>query len=66
VLEWYRVLDLQVGADMAQIKTSYRKLMRKYHPDMHAASPQKQKAATELSMRVTTAYNGLVAYLERK
>jgi DnaJ-domain-containing protein 1 len=66
VLEWYRVLDLQVGADMAQIKTSYRQLMRKYHPDMHAGNPQKQKAATELSMRVTTAYNGLVAHFDKK
>jgi DnaJ-domain-containing protein 1 len=64
--EWYRVLDLQVGADMAQIKTSYRQMMRKYHPDMHAGSPQKQKAATELSMRVTTAYNGLVSHFEKK
>lgn len=64
--EWYRVLDLQVGADMAQIKTSYRQMMRKYHPDMHAGNPQKQKAATELSMRVTTAYNGLVTHFEKK
>ena len=28
--EWFRVLDLQPGADMAQIKSSYRQLMRKY------------------------------------
>jgi DnaJ-domain-containing protein 1 len=66
VAEWYKVLDLSPGADMAQIKSSYRQLMRKYHPDMHAGNPQKQKAATELSMRVTTAYNGLVSYLEKK
>jgi DnaJ-domain-containing protein 1 len=66
VAEWYRVLDLSVGAEMSQIKTSYRQLMRKYHPDMHAGNPQKQKAATELSMRVTAAYNGLVAHLEKK
>ena len=66
LVEWYRVLDLSVGADLAQIKSSYRQLMRKYHPDMHAANPQKQKAANELSMRVTTAYNGLVAHLEKK
>ena len=39
LLEWYRVLDLQLGADMAQIKTSYRQMMRKYHPDMHANNP---------------------------
>lgn len=66
VAEWYRVLDLQPGADSAQIKSSYRQLMRKYHPDMHAGNPQKQKAATELSMRVTTAYNSLVDYLDKK
>lgn len=64
--EWYRILDLSPGADMAQIKSSYRQLMRKYHPDMHAGNPSKQKAATELSMRVTTAYNGLVEYLEKR
>ena len=66
VAEWYKVLDLQPGADMAQIKSSYRSLMRKYHPDMHAGNPQKLKAATELSMRVTTAYNSLVDHLEKK
>ena len=37
--EWYRLLDLNAGADMPQIKTSYRQLMRKYHPDMHAGNP---------------------------
>jgi DnaJ-class molecular chaperone len=66
ISEWYRQLDLTPGADLSQIKTAYRQLMRKYHPDMHAGNPQRQKAATELSMRVTAAYNGLVAYLEKK
>ncbi len=64
--DWYRVLDLAPGADISAIKSSYRQLMRKYHPDMHAGNPQKLKAATELSMRVTSAYNGLVAHLEKK
>ena len=65
IAEWYRQLDVQPGDDMATIKSSYRKLMRKYHPDMHAGNPQRQKAATELSMRVTAAYNGLVSHLEK-
>ncbi len=63
VADWYKTLNLAVGADLAEIKASYRQLMRKYHPDMHAANPSKQKAANELSMRVTTAYNGLQAHL---
>lgn len=66
IAEWYRVLDLNEGAELSQIKTSYRQLMRKYHPDMHAGNPQRQKAATELSMRVTAAYNGLISHLEQK
>jgi DnaJ-domain-containing protein 1 len=64
--DWYKTLDLQPGADMPAIKSSYRQMMRKYHPDMHAGNPQKQKAATELSMRVTTAYNGLAEHFEKK
>jgi len=66
IAEWYRTLDLTVGADLAEIKSAYRKMMRKYHPDLHAGNAQKQKAATELSMRVTAAYNGLTAHLEDK
>ena len=65
VAEWCRTLDVPTDADAATIKTAYRKLMRKYHPDMHAGNPQKHKAATELSMRVTTAYNGLSALFEK-
>ena len=66
VVEWYRVLDLSPGADLASIKSAYRKLMRKYHPDLHTSDPRKQKAATELSMRVTNAYNGLRQHLGDK
>jgi DnaJ-class molecular chaperone len=30
--------------------------MRKYHPDRHADSPEKQKAATEVAQKLTQAY----------
>jgi DnaJ-domain-containing protein 1 len=66
VVEWYRVLDLQPGADIAAVKTNYRKLMRKYHPDLFTGDEKKQKAANELSMRVTNAYNGLRQHLGEK
>jgi DnaJ-domain-containing protein 1 len=64
--EWYRILDLKPGADLAEIKGAYRQLMRKYHPDRHVGNPQKLKAANELTMRVNTAYNGLMSHLEKK
>ena len=63
IAEWYKALNLQPGADLGEIKSAYRQLMRRYHPDMHAGNPGKQKAANELSMRVTAAYNGLQEHL---
>ncbi len=66
VADWYKTLGVTPGDDMPKIKTAYRQLMRKYHPDMHANDPKKQKAANELSMKVTTAYNSLVEYMAKQ
>jgi len=62
----YQTLHLPYGADFAEVKAAYRKLMRKYHPDLHNQSAKKQKAATELSVQVTQAYNELDKHLNRK
>ncbi len=62
----YKTLDLPYGASFEEVKKAYRKLMRKYHPDLHNTSPKKHKAATELSVQVTQAYNALEKYLEKK
>lgn len=64
LVEYYKVLDLQIGATHDEVKASYRKLMRKYHPDRHVGAPHKQKAATELTMRVTQAYNEILRHLK--
>jgi len=52
----YAALEVPYGADFATVRKSYRALMRKYHPDRHATSPDKQKAATELAQKLTQAY----------
>ena len=52
----YAALEVPSGADFATVRKSYRALMRKYHPDRHAGSPDKQKAATELAQKLTLAY----------
>jgi DnaJ-domain-containing protein 1 len=63
--KYYKVLDLPVGAPFEDIKKSYRQLMRKYHPDRHMGNPKKQKAATELTMRVTEAYKELEDHVKK-
>jgi DnaJ-class molecular chaperone len=54
------------GADWETVKSAYRKLMRKYHPDLHHKTPEKQKAATEVSTALTVAYNELEQALANK
>jgi DnaJ-domain-containing protein 1 len=52
----YAALEVPYGADFATVRKSYRALMRKYHPDRHTGSPEKQKTATELAQKLSAAY----------
>ena len=61
--QYYARLELPYGADFAAVKASFRRLMRKYHPDLHVNDPVKHKTATQLSMSLTTAYNELERHL---
>jgi len=61
----YAQLETPYGAPFDEVKTSFRRLMRKYHPDLHVHDPVKHKTATQLSMSLTTAYNELELYLKK-
>jgi DnaJ-domain-containing protein 1 len=52
----YAALEVPPGSDFDTVRKSYRRLMRKYHPDLHTATPDKQKAANDLAQRLTEAY----------
>lgn len=61
---WYRTLELDPGVDdLKAVRKAYRKQLLQYHPDRHASDPEKYKAATEVTRRLTEAYNGLTRYL---
>lgn len=60
---WYRTLEVDVGAPWTDIRRSYRKLLRKYHPDRYATDPDKLAAATAVTRKITVAYNGLKQHL---
>jgi DnaJ-domain-containing protein 1 len=62
--QWYRTLELDPGvSDLRAVRKAYRKALLQYHPDRHASDPEKYKAATEVTRRLTEAYNGLTRYL---
>jgi len=52
----YAALEVPPGSDFETIRKAYRRLMRKYHPDLHAGSREGLRAATDLTQRLTEAY----------
>jgi len=61
--ELYAQLEVPYGAPFDEVKKSFRRLMRKYHPDLHIGNPLKHKTATQLTMALTQAYNELELHL---
>ena len=61
----YASLEVKPGSDFDTVRRAYRSLMRKYHPDRHTSSPEKQKAANELAQKLTDAYKTLERQLRR-
>jgi len=61
----YAALEVQYGSDFITVRKAYRTMMRKYHPDRHTQSPDKQKAAHELAQKLTAAYKTLDKHLRR-
>jgi len=60
-LKWHKVLEVEPGADFEAIRRSYRRLVMKFHPDRFAQDPEKYKVATEVTRKITEAYEGLSA-----
>lgn len=60
--KYYNALEVEYGADFKQIKCAYRRLLKKYHPDMFQNQPEKLKTAQEVTRQINEAYT----YFERK
>jgi hypothetical protein len=60
---WYRTLELEPGAEIADVRKAYRRLLKKFHPDRFANDPEKLKVATEVTRQLTEAHAGLLRHL---
>ncbi|MGF1515020.1 MAG: DnaJ domain-containing protein [Elainellaceae cyanobacterium] len=59
--ECYRLLELSKGATAIDVKASYRRLARRFHPDVSSADVQ---LAKDQFIQLTEAYRALMAALE--
>ncbi len=62
---YYANLELPYGADLAQVNEAWKRMVRKYHPDLHSQDPERQKIATELVKGLNHAHDQLKAHLEK-
>jgi DnaJ-domain-containing protein 1 len=61
----YAALEVPAGSDFETVRKAYRRLMRKYHPDLHGGTAEKQRAATDLTQRLTQAYKTIEKHVRR-
>lgn len=55
--EYYAILEVKYGADFEEIKKSYKRLLKKYHPDLFHNQPEKFKTAEKLMEKINAAYS---------
>ena len=63
---YYANLEIPRGSDLETVRAAWKGMMRKYHPDLHGADPEKRRLAGELTANLTRAYQELAAALEQK
>ena len=61
----YAALEVPQGSNFETVRKAYRQLMRKYHPDHHTSTPEKQRAANEVAQRLTESYKLLEKTLRK-
>jgi DnaJ-domain-containing protein 1 len=61
----YASLEVPPGSDFETVRKAYRRLMRKYHPDLHRGTPEATKAANDLAQRLTESYKLLEKQLRK-
>ena len=62
--EDYAILEVPFGAPFEQVKRSYKKMLRRYHPDRHSSDPEKLKLATEITTKINESYNRIKSFSE--
>tara|TARA_Y100000588_G_scaffold95137_1_gene103201 strand:+ start:377 stop:727 length:351 start_codon:yes stop_codon:yes gene_type:complete len=59
----YANLELPYGAGREEVRVAWKRLMKRYHPDLHAADPDKRRIADQLAAELTRAYQQLDSLL---
>jgi DnaJ-domain-containing protein 1 len=65
IASYYAHLEVAYGADLETVTRSWKRLLRKYHPDMYSNDPEKQAIANRLVQELNHSYNELKKFLSK-
>lgn len=57
----YANLELKYGASFSEVRKTYKRLIKKYHPDRFISEPEKQRVATEITQKITASFHNIRA-----
>ncbi len=64
--QYYANLEISPGSNRDAVKSAWKRMMKKYHPDLHESDPGKRKTADELTRRLTESYRILDKELSKR
>ena len=63
---YYANLEVPYGADFKTVDMAWKRMLKKYHPDLHSNDPEKQQIANELVKGLNHAHKKLKEHLISK
>lgn len=62
---YYANLEVPYGSDLETVTRAWKKLLQKYHPDLHSNDPEKQQIANRLVQGLNQAYEEVKKHLAK-
>ena len=64
--QYYANLEIPYGANLDEAKAAWKRLLKRYHPDLHGNDPQKRETAEALTRGLNHAYKQLEKHLKTR
>ncbi|MFQ6617846.1 MAG: DnaJ domain-containing protein [Fidelibacterota bacterium] len=53
---YYANLEIPYNSDLNTVKKAWKRMLMKYHPDIHCGDPERERIAQEIAKGINTAY----------
>tara|TARA_B100000686_G_C16211576_1_gene675702 strand:- start:248 stop:616 length:369 start_codon:yes stop_codon:yes gene_type:complete len=64
--QYYANLEIPPGSSLEETRSAWKRMLKKYHPDLHSSNAGRRETAEELTRRLNEAYQTIEKELENK